>query len=53
MKNMSEASYVVGIEISRVYQEKYVEKVLKRSGMKNCKYLSTRICKYYILSKSM
>ena len=44
MKDLGEASYVIGIEIHRdrnqrilkLSQKVYIEKVLKRFGMKNC-----------------
>ena len=47
MKDMGEASYVIGIEIhrdrslrtSRLSQKAYIEKVLKRFNMQNCHQL--------------
>lgn len=34
-------------------QEKFLEKVLKRSSVKNCKSLATPDCKCHSLSKNM
>uniref|UniRef100_A0A2N9EIG2 CCHC-type domain-containing protein n=1 Tax=Fagus sylvatica TaxID=28930 RepID=A0A2N9EIG2_FAGSY len=61
MKDMDSANYVLGIIISRdrdsklIYldQENYLEKVLKRFKMEDCKPLSTPVSKGTILNKSM
>jgi hypothetical protein len=61
MKDMDSANYVLGIIISRdrdsklIYldQENYLEKVLKRFKMEDCKSLSTPVSKGTILNKSM
>lgn len=60
MKDMGDAAYVLIIKISRernskilyLDQEKYLDKVLNRFRMKNCKSLNTLVCKG-TLSKSM
>uniref|UniRef100_A0A2N9GNZ7 Reverse transcriptase Ty1/copia-type domain-containing protein n=1 Tax=Fagus sylvatica TaxID=28930 RepID=A0A2N9GNZ7_FAGSY len=61
MKDMGPANYVLGIRISRdrdsklIYldQENYLEKVLKRFKMENCRPVSTPVSKGTILNKSM
>ena len=61
MKDMDSANYVLGIIIFRdrdsklIYldQENYLEKVLKRFKMEDCKSLSTPVSKGTILNKSM
>lgn len=61
MKDMGLANYVLGIRITRnrdskllyMDQEAYLEKVLKRLNMENCKALSTPVCKGVNLSKVM
>jgi hypothetical protein len=61
MKDMGAANYVLGIKISRnrkskllyLDQEKYLEKILKKFNMSNCKPLSTPISKGQHLSKTM
>uniref|UniRef100_A0A2N9EG19 Reverse transcriptase Ty1/copia-type domain-containing protein n=1 Tax=Fagus sylvatica TaxID=28930 RepID=A0A2N9EG19_FAGSY len=61
MKNMGPANYVLGIRISRdrdsklIYldQENYLEKVLKRFKMEDCRPVSTPVSKGTILNKSM
>jgi hypothetical protein len=61
MKDMGAANYVLGIKISRnrkskllyLDQEKYLEKILKKFNMSNCKPLSTHISKGQHLSKTM
>jgi hypothetical protein len=61
MKNMGPANYVLGIRISRdrdsklIYldQENYLEKVLKRFKMGDCRPVSTPVSKGTILNKSM
>ena len=58
---MGPANYVLGIRISRdrdsklIYldQENYLEKVLKRFKMENCRPVSTPVSKGTILNKSM
>jgi hypothetical protein len=61
MKDMGAANYVLGIKISRnrkskllyLDQEKYLEKILKKFNMSNCKPLSTPISNGQHLSKTM
>uniref|UniRef100_A0A2N9HAA9 CCHC-type domain-containing protein n=1 Tax=Fagus sylvatica TaxID=28930 RepID=A0A2N9HAA9_FAGSY len=61
MKDMGPANYVLGIRISRdrdsklIYldQENYLEKVLKRFKMEDCRPVSTPVSKRTILNKSM
>ena len=61
MKDMGPANYVLGIRISRdrdsklIYldQENYLEKVLKRFKMEDCRPVSTPVSKGTILNKSM
>uniref|UniRef100_A0A2N9EKJ9 CCHC-type domain-containing protein n=1 Tax=Fagus sylvatica TaxID=28930 RepID=A0A2N9EKJ9_FAGSY len=61
MKDMGLANYVLGIRISRdrdsklIYldQENYLEKVLKRFKMEDCRPVSTPVSKGTILNKSM
>ena len=61
MKNMGPANYVLRIRISRnrdsklIYldQENYLEKVLKRFKMEDCRPVSTPVSKGTILNKSM
>jgi hypothetical protein len=61
MKDMGAANYVLGIKISRnrkskllyLDHEKYMEKILKKFNMSNCKPLSTHTSKGQHLSKTM
>jgi hypothetical protein len=61
MKDMGPANYVLGIRISRdrdsklIYldQENYLEKVLKKFKMEDCKPVSTPVSKETILNKSI
>jgi hypothetical protein len=61
MKDMGPANYVLGIRISRdrdsklIYldQQNYLEKVLKRFKMEDCRPVSTPVSKGTILNKSM
>ena len=61
MKDMGPTNYVLGIRISRdkdsklIYldQENYLEKVLKRFKMEDCRPVSTPVFKGMILNKSM
>jgi hypothetical protein len=61
MKDMGHANYVLGIRISRdrdsklIYldQENYLEKVLKRFKMEDCRPVSTPVSKGTILNKIM
>ena len=61
MKDMGPANYVLGIRISRdrdsklIYldQENYLEKVLKRFKMEDCRPVSTHVSKRTIFNKSM
>ena len=61
MKDMGEATYVLGIKISMdrtskllyLDQEKYIEKVLRRFNMNKYKPLNTPISKGQHLSKTM
>ena len=61
MKDMGEAPYILGIKISRdrssrllsLSQESYINKVLERFNMKNCKPIDTPMAKNEILTKEM
>ena len=61
MKDMGEASYVLGVKITRdrskrllaLSQETYVRKVLERFNMTNCKGIDTPVEKNINLSKEM
>ncbi|CAN6457819.1 unnamed protein product [Victoria cruziana] len=59
MKDMGEASYILGIKISRdrnartlrLSQENYIDQILRKFGMADCKPVNTPIAKGTILSK--
>ena len=61
MKDMGEASYVLGIKIIRnreykllyLDQKKYLEKLLDRFNMGSCKTVKTLVCKGLYLNKDM
>ena len=61
MKDMGEAAYILGIKISRnrsstllsLSQENYINKVLERFHMKDCKPIDTPMAKNEILTKDM
>ncbi|KAM2442299.1 hypothetical protein PS1_023417 [Malus domestica] len=61
MKDMGEASYVLGIKITRdrdaktlyLDQQNYLDKIFKRFNMQDCKPVSTPVCKGMMLSKNM
>ena len=61
MKDMGEASYVLGVKITRdrakrflsLSQENYVQKILERFGMSTCKPIDTPVERNTSLSKSM
>jgi hypothetical protein len=61
MKDMGEANYILGVKIVRdrskkliaLSQESYIQKILERFDMKNCKPYDTPIAKGVVLSQSM
>jgi transposase InsO family protein len=61
MKDMGEATYILGVKISRdrskrslsLSQEPYINKVLERFNMKDCKPIDTPISKGEVLSQNL
>ena len=61
MKNMGEASYILGVKIQRNHskrlvslsQEHYIQKLLERFNMKDCNPIDTPYARGEYLSKEM
>ena len=61
MKEMGEATYILGVKISRdqskklvsLSQEQYIKKILERFRMQGCKLIDTPMVKSEILSQIM